>query len=536
MDHNNEKIIEILSTYENLDNIEEFECGVKFKLFDVDYAMTFFNDMSFPSILVVDDTSRYPHFSLKEVTFNEHTYKSICLFEEGMLIEYLYSSEDKISLCIERLISLVKMSRNEVLKEYHKEFLVYWNAQCVTKGQYGQYKYSLFLDNDLDFQWLEQQVFKNKTIRITKHDRFFNDASDMYSVQTAPVLFLPIIDSRELWPPLPTSMWGQDQIKDIIQGKKYQRISSAAYDEIKNKEYHKKEIFLIFKLNNYCFGCMVKFADSHKEPLLTKIKQQIVSVIPLMIHRCDHNYLNEQIGNNVSDKKVAIIGAGSLGSYVADGLVHAGYKNLLVIDHDKFQHDNTFRHRVAWFANDYCKSFCVATTLNGIHPEINVQFIDEYLNESNYKQILLENNVDIVIFTVGSSDIQLRMNKKFAQDHIEIPIYYSWLEHDGQTSHVAIINDFDEGCFECLYTDDKGDFCENKANKADKSTIRYIRNGCGGTRVPYGNKTLLTSSATILRALNDKKSGNWLYTYCNDQITVNEYPKNSRCKNCGIRR
>lgn len=534
MDHNNEKIIEILSTYENLDNIEEFEYGVKFKLFDVVYAIAFFNEKSFPSILVVDDTSRHPHFSLKEVNLNEHTYKSICLFEEGILIEYLYSFEEKISLCVERLISLVSMPRHELLKEYHNEFLVYWNAQCVTKGQYGQYKYSLFLDDDLNFQWLEQQVFKNKTIRITKHDRFFNDASDMYSIQTAPVLFLPIIDLRELWPPLPNSVWGQAQIKDIIQGVKYQRISSVAYDEIKNKEYHKKEIFFIFKLNNYCFGCMVRFANSNKESLLTKIKQQIVSVIPLKIHRCDYNYLNKQIGNNISDKKVAIIGAGSLGSYVADGLIHAGYKNLLVIDGDKFQHDNTFRHRIPWFANDYCKSFCVASTLNNVHPEINVQFIDEYLDENNYKKLLLENNVDVVIFTVGSSDIQLRMNKKFVHDHIEVPVYFSWLEHDGQTSHIAVVNDFSEGCFECLYTDSEGKLCENKVNKADKSTLRHIRNGCGGTRVPYGNKTLLTASAMILRALNDNNIGNWLYTYHNDQITVNNYPRNCRCKNCGL--
>ena len=534
MAENNERIRLILSKYEEIEVVEEFDLGIKFKLFDIEYAIMFFNDNAFPTIFAIDDISQYPHFALREIPYNGQTFKSICLFEDGLLIEYIHPFEEKISLCIERLISLVKMSRFEIVKEYHKEFLVYWNARCITAGQYGQYKYSLFLDNDSEVQWLQQQIFKDKNIRITKPERFFNDAKDKQAVQTAPVLFLPIIDSRELLPPLKSSKWGADQINDIVHGVKYSRISEEAYNEIKNIEFHKKEIFLVFKLNNYCFGCMIKFSDSRKISLLNKFQSQIESVIPLKINRCDHAYLNSQIGNKTSDKKIAIIGAGSLGSYVANELIYAGHKNILIIDHDKFQYDNTFRHRVPWFANDLCKSFCVASTLNNIHPEINAQYMDVFLNEDNYKKILVDNNVELIIFTVGSSDVQLRMNKMLAQDSINIPVYYAWLEHDGETSHVAIVNSYEKGCFECLYTDEKGDLGENIVNKADKTTITHIRNGCGGTRVPYGNRTLLTASTLVLMAINDNKNGNWLYSYYNGKIDVQEFPKNGRCRICDL--
>ena len=129
MAENNERIRLILSKYEEIEDVEEFDLGIKFKLFDIEYAIMFFNDNAFPTVFAIDDISQYPHFALREIPYNGQTFKSICLFEDGLLIEYIHSFEEKISLCIERLISLVKMSHFEIVKEYHKEFLVYWNAQ-----------------------------------------------------------------------------------------------------------------------------------------------------------------------------------------------------------------------------------------------------------------------------------------------------------------------------------------------------------------------------------------------------------------------
>ena len=525
---------EILLRYKELELMDDFEIGVNFKLYGSIYAIYYLNKNAFPLVLIVDENCEYPHFSLREAHINGHSYKYICLFDEGGLVEYTHTIEEKTTACIERLLHLVQMSKVEIIDEYHKEFLVYWNAACVSKGQYGQYEYLLFVDNEHQHQWLEQQIYKSKTIRITSSNRFFNDSTEKKTVQTTPVLFLPIIDSRELIPPLPAKPWSSKQIIDIIDGLKYQRISDEAYDEIKNTEFHKKQIFLVFKLNKICFGCLVQFSNSDKMSLLDKLKTQIASIMPLKISRCDYSYLNSQIGNQTSDKKIALIGAGSLGSYIANELVHAGYKNILIIDKDRYEYENTFRHRFDHFMSCSCKSMLVATSLNTIHPEINARYINDYLNEENYKKLLNENDIELIIFTVGSSDVQLRMNKTFLEDEFSVPVYYAWLEHDGETSHVAIINDFKNGCFECLYTSPDGDLGENVVNKADKTTIRYIRNGCGGTRVPYGNKTLLTASALILKAISDNEKGNALYSYYNDQIVKEDFPKNGRCKNCGL--
>ena len=534
MDDIREKTKEILREYDEIETIEDNKYGIEFTIFKVKYLMCLIDNESFPWILLRDGKCPYPHFSLKEVPIDGVNYQSICLFESGVLIEYIHTFEEKITLSINRLIKLIQMSERERIKEYQKEFLVYWGQSCSSKGQYGLYDYSLFLDNDDKHQWLEIKVFGNKKARITRSDGFFNDLTDCKSSLAVPVLFLPIVDTRGFVPPLPESPWCKENIVDIICCVHYQRISIDAYEEIKKHVFRKKELLLVFKLDEFCFGCVVKFSNSRNCFLLDKIREDIDSIIPLYIHRCDHTYLNMQIGNKTSDKKIAIVGAGSLGSYLANELVHAGYKNLLIIDGDKYEYANIFRHRADYFTNNVSKSNMLAYALNAIHPEVNATSCDRYLSSSNYKQVLLDNKVELIIFTVGNSDVQLRMNKTFAKDGVDIPILYAWLEHDGDTSHVAVINDIKEGCFECLYTDQNGDLGENIINKADKATIKYIRNGCGGTRVPYGNKTLLTASAMILRILSDNKDENWLYSYYNDQILVEKYPKNGRCKVCGI--
>ncbi len=540
MDDIEQRLKKILSEYDEIENIEplkinlKYKCGLKFKLFNETYAICFFNENNFPKVLMLGNECKYPHIALEELKLDDEPYRSICLFESGTLIEYIHTFDEKIKLCIDRLIQLVTMTHQEIVIEYQKEFLVYWNEMCIDKGQYGQYEYSLFLDDDNHYQWLEQEVFENKKIRITKCNRFFNDSKKQITTQTAPALFLPITDSREIVPPTATHPWSAKEIKDIIQGIKYQRISNSAYEEIKSTEFHKKEIMLIFKLNEYCFGCLVKFSDSQKNSLLYKIKTQITAVFPVKIYRCDFQYLNSQIGNEISEKKIAIIGAGSLGSYVSNELAHAGYRKFLIVDSDEYEYANVFRHRLDFCMNNVSKSQALAISLNQIHPEVNAKPNDSFLTVDNYDKIIKINQVDLIIFTVGSSDVQLQLNKKFITENITTPVYYVWLEHDGETSHLAIINNHQEGCYECLYTNENGELCENTVNKADKSTIRYIRNGCNGTRVPYGNKTLLTASALILKAINDNKQGNWLYSYYKDQIIVEEFPKNSECKCCGV--
>ncbi len=233
-------------------------------------------------------------------------------------------------------------------------------------------------------------------------------------------------------------------------------------------------------------------------------------------------------------EKAVVVGVGSLGSYVIDELAHAGYQNIAFIDDDKYEYANIFRHRAKWFSvANWTKSKLVEFDMKHMHPELNVKAVDARLTEDNIAECIPD-DTQLIIFTVGSSDVQLRLNKALAKRGTQAAVYYAWLEHDGETSHVAVVKSTDEGCFECLFTDGEGELSNNQINRTDPKTLVYSRNGCGGTRVHYGNRTLLTASALLLKALQDNPQKNTIYSYYEDAVHVQTFPRNARCNCCAI--
>lgn len=534
MENKAELIVLVLSEYKEINVLETQEEGVVFELHDAKYQMHMLDEDFFPIIYAIDNDSKYPHLWLRECTFKGRNYRYICLYESSTLIEYIHTDEEKIRACIDRLIALINLSQKEIVNEFQKEFLYYWEQSCLTNSEYRKNKYQLFIDEEEKYQWLEYQIYQYNCIRLTKSNRFFNDENKKkYVDEKFPVLYLPITNSQGIIPPTKDQVWGSKEINDIVNGVMYQRISTEAFQEIKNNSFSYGKIFIVFMLNSLHFGCIVKFKTPNSEKLLHKFESQIVDVIPVSIKRCDFEFLNRQIGNTSSNQHIVIVGVGSLGSYIASELVRSGYKNLTLIDDDTYEYENTFRHNIIYFSSGLSKCELMEHQLNTIHPEVNINVINDCLSSRKIDSYPIA-SADILIFAVGSSDVQLRMNKVFIKSEINVPTFYAWLEYNGESSHIAVVNDYKLGCFECLFTDNDGKLCQNIVNRVKNEEIQYIRNGCGGTRVPYGNQILLVTSAMLLKAIKENNGRNLIYSYFQDKIEIADFPKNERCNCCGL--
>lgn len=530
MENSKELLIRILSEFDCISINMVADKRAEFEINGLKYAIYLLGNREFPLVWAVDHSENYPHFLYNEKVCNGHNYRYICLFESGTLIEYIHTDEERIRACVSRLIALVELSESERIAELQKEFLYYWNRACPIEGKYAKFDYQLFVDDEESFQWLEQLHFKSQAIRISKRARFFNDIEKFSFCDKTPVLYLPIIDPTKLVPPLPNAPWGAREILDIVSGTVYQRISADAYKEILQISFSKKEIILVFKLYSYFFACSVEFSNPGVEKLIIKFESRIVRVTPIRMSRCDFEFLNRQIGNEPNSSKVAVVGAGSLGSYIASELVRAGYKNIRLFDSDTYDFENIFRHRLP-YRYTHCDKPLLAYNLNSIHPELNITGQNVYIDAAN---IDLLQPADIIIIAIGNSDAELQINAALKQRGVSIPVFHVWLEHDGVSSHVAAIRDLSAGCFECLYTDENGNLCPNILNRAPQEEIVYYRNGCGGTRIPYGNKTLLNATALLLTALEDKTTENRVYSFFDNHIEMSPFLKNERCHCCGI--
>ena len=103
---------------------------------------------------------------------------------------------------------------------------------------------------------------------------------------------------------------------------------------------------------------------------------------------------------------------------------------------------------------------------------------------------------------INADDLQ-KFNKILKNNACTTPTIFVWLEAGGQYSHILIVNYSKKGCFECLYTNEKGDLINNRAqlNLVEDEKNYLIRNGCGGTRAAYGTSIILRTTAVLLNVI-----------------------------------
>ena len=121
------------------------------------------------------------------------------------------------------------------------------------------------------------------------------------------------------------------------------------------------------------------------------------------------------------DKKVCIIGCGGLGGYIIEILARIGIGNLIVVDGDVFEESNLNRQLLS--KTDLLgksKAESAYRRVLEINPEVKVKYIYDFLDESNYSEII--NNSDVAVDALDNIK-----TKKFLQkacEELGIPLVH----------------------------------------------------------------------------------------------------------------
>lgn len=509
-----DKIIKkILEDFNEISILDEEEGIIFFSLMKKEFCIIYSNRNLMPVIAIRDEESfGYPHIMIKEYEHSDgHKYRKLCLIESDKLVKYTMPFEDKVILLLEQLIKLLSLSSLEIEKEFQKEFLFYWNCQSQNTDNI-----EIYANSKRQFQ--KMNVYKNKDSskkRIITRGIQLNDKDYWIFDNSIDAYFIPIIDNRRIIPPTIGREWSKFDIIKLIKGRDISRISHDTFTKICEEKVKSRFVYLVFNMivegNDINFCCEVSFNNGKTDTLINKINNAFSKIEVIYSKRCDLYFLNKQIGNDTSiiNKKIAVIGAGSLGSYVCTELVKSGMKNITIYDGDIFEHENIMRHTLPYMFTSYSKTTSLKRMLELIHPEVKIRAVNEYVTITKLEEVM--NNFDLIIFTVGSSDIQLLCNKMFKDKMYNKPVIYTWLEAGGENSHILKIDYAKDGCFECLYTDNNGKLINNKVNFLTDEIVEsnIIRNGCGGTRVSYGTEVLLRTTSVVLDTV--KKIFNGIY-------------------------
>ena len=518
---NNNAAKDLLESYEeiNVDISRSDESCICFNLYEHEFYLlcpSLDDPTSKAQILISNDSQfDFPHIMLREITIR-HTsilpignYRYVCLHEGDALVVSLLTYEEKITEEIERLIELMSLSPVEIEIEYQKEFLYYWNQVAYDTnielylGNTHSFSKLNVYSQEKEYRYISQGVDLSDIDKRIKNDRVWKRRSDISA------FFVPIIDCRGILPPTNSHRWGIAEIKEVLCGKRISHISCETYEQLKSQVTCYNIVDLVFSMN--CNSLPITFAaritckDSKGKPLLQKILEDSSSVKELYTKRQDYYYINECIGNQsfVDNKNILLAGVGSLGSYVACEIVKNGFNRITVYDGDKLNPENIMRWANGGTYKGFNKAIVIKSLLEHFHPEIHVSSNAKHLDVSDL--IDQADHFDYIVFTVGSSDVQMKMNRALKKSGCKAHTIFAWLEAGGTHSHILYINYANQGCFECLFTDSDGQLINNKANALteDISTDHmFIRNGCGGTRAAYGTSVVLRTVAALLELIN----------------------------------
>jgi molybdopterin/thiamine biosynthesis adenylyltransferase len=208
-----------------------------------------------------------------------------------------------------------------------------------------------------------------------------------------------------------------------------------------------------------------------------------------LVRRADSAWLTFRGGRAVAptniggrERRVAILGCGSLGSGVAEVLAKSGVGHLTLVDPERLSYDNVARHAlgIQWVGEN--KANALRTQIQRALPHISCTAIGGSWSKLDEKLA----SFDLIISTMALWQENLLLNRVSIHDSIR-PIIYAWLEPHAMAAHAVCIR-HSRACLECGFTP------EGKprlvATQWAEPTWRHEA-GCGGVFQPYGALDLL---------------------------------------------
>ena len=276
----------------------------------------------------------------------------------------------------------------------------------------------------------------------------------------------------------------------------------------------KEELFVIFEIKQpngiyNSFGVIIKAPCFNMDSTL-ELKEK-TEIIPLYVERLDERSLLNRTSfdeNILSNKEYLLIGCGSIGGYVFNNLMKSGCKNITLIDHDKLESENIYRHLLG---RDYIGDYKVeALRKFGERslPGLKIKTVAENIQDAIDDCGIDFNDYDYVIAATGNAIVNMWINDYINTNRINTPVFYIWNETLDIGSHVAIIQFDKVGCYECIFKRDEvlGLYDSTSYCKPGQSVTKNV-SGCSGTFIPYGSLISIQSSVLFIDLLKKFAEG-----------------------------
>ncbi len=230
----------------------------------------------------------------------------------------------------------------------------------------------------------------------------------------------------------------------------------------------------------------------------------------LNINKFDKDFLRLRTQTesfNTSEKKLLVIGCGSIGGYLINELAKFGFEKLSIVDHDILKEHNIFRHILGLQDINQYKTTALKNMIEKNIPETRIITFNDCIESCITNNEIDLSDYDLIISTTGNHNINRWLNSHAHRNKVQTPIIYAWNEVMGIGHHVAIIKYGNKGCYECFFDKNNILFDRTSYCKADQGIIETI-GGCNDTFIPYGNTVSIRTVITCLDLVHSYFEGN----------------------------
>lgn len=331
----------------------------------------------------------------------------------------------------------------------------------------------------------------------------FSNVKQLGQYRTTKILHLPL-DSAVL-PPVGGKNFSSQYFSTLLD------YVSEQNKKILNKLFQKCRSFNIFyvllsmpRTNDERTQFLLKFNANHHLPHPIVEHSNDWQIEIFSITRNSKEYLVERGGGEIflSNKKVAVVGCGSVGSQVANMLAKAGVGELVLVDPDILSADNIYRHHLGGrelnFEAD--KKTGRVYTRRKVHSlasqlQSDLPYIKVNAKPLNFSEVINDKdlvNCDVIVVAVGAPSVNLQINQMLKDKNFN-KVVFCWNEAAGLGGHSIALN-LQVSCYQCLHTDGSQLKAESELSLVCVGQpISKNLTGCAGVFTPF---SFLDSSRT----------------------------------------
>ena len=516
----------------------------------------------FPLIRVLDNKKFIPHVSVDG---------ALCLVNKEEVMVKTNMPNELLVDSYDRAIAILGMNPTEQKKEIFREFRTYWENHSVpgirlylnlpesTEHEYQEYtvigpnQNQLVVSSDID---------ESKTLLINNME-CPADKTEKYKIPCTRIRLRemaipPCLNEESTWKSIRTYI--QDNIT-AGQKRRFERFLA-----IKTRAIHQMILLVIPSNEGDQNACIWIHSQRSRQRISIK-NTQWCKVDAIGTSRIDQRYMLVRGGaeTEICSKTVLLIGAGSVGGFLAENLCQCGIGTLDILDKDRLSIDNVHRHVLGFHdaVKDAYKADLLKAHLEARFPHVEIDSMN-FVNRSA-ETVLGQpdrlRNYDLVISATGNPNVDLAINDALHKLDNYPPLIVCFNEPYGIGGH-AIAALPSSACLRCAYSDPiSGSLVPFLGSFVEPDQLfSKTMSGCASSFVEYSvldsQQTAIIATRLSLEILNGmcnrSKLVSWLGSanklknagfntseYYDEQwaegftLVTKELQRNERCTTCG---